>query len=52
MTGLMQALEKWASESDQRMRLVIILIWVALGLVVVMAVLAVALLTPPQKPPA
>ncbi len=50
MTGLLRALEKWASENDQRMRLVIILIWVALGMIVVVAVLVMALLTMPQTP--
>jgi polyferredoxin len=42
MTRIFKAIEQWASESDERVRLMIILIWVALGSFVLLSTLVTA----------
>jgi len=37
VTGVLRAIERWASESDERIRLVIILVWTSLGLLVLIS---------------
>jgi hypothetical protein len=42
MTRIFKAIEQWASESDERVRLMIILVWVALGIFVLLSTLVTA----------
>ena len=42
MTRIFKSIEQWASESDDRVRLLIILIWAALGVIVLLAMLMAA----------
>jgi hypothetical protein len=42
MTRIFKAIEQWASESDERIRLLIILVWVALGIFVLLSTLVTA----------
>jgi hypothetical protein len=49
MTGIFKAIERWASESDDRMRLAIILIWLAMGAIVLGVILVAAwIMLPPE----
>jgi hypothetical protein len=34
MTGILRAIERWASASDDRMRLIVILVWASFGIFV------------------
>jgi polyferredoxin len=48
VTGILKAIERWASESDDRMRLVIILVWASFGMLVIMStVIAGWIMLPP-----
>ena len=51
VTGILKSLERWASESEERSRLVIILIWVGFGLFVIGAILIAAWIMLPASPP-
>lgn len=48
-TGIVASIEAWASESDDRVQLLMLLIWVAFGVIalVIIAIIAVFML-PPQ----
>ncbi len=49
VTGIFKAIERWASESDDRMRLVIILVWALFGMAVLISTLIAAwIMLPPQ----
>ena len=49
MTGIFKSIERWASESDDRVRLLMILIWAALGVIVLIAILTAAwIMLPPD----
>jgi hypothetical protein len=49
VTGMLKAIERWASESDERMRLVIVLIWAAFGIVVLISTaIAAWIMLPPE----
>ena len=39
MMGIFRAIELWASESDDRVRLLVILIWVGFGVLTVLSTL-------------
>jgi hypothetical protein len=47
-TGVVASIEAWASESDERVQLLMILIWVAFGVIAltVIAIIAVVMLPP------
>jgi hypothetical protein len=47
MQRILKAIELWASESDDRVRLLVILIWVALGVFVLLSTLVTALIMLP-----
>ena len=46
---MFKAIENWASQSDERARLLIILIWVAFGAAVVVSVVVMALIMLPDE---
>jgi hypothetical protein len=49
VTGIFKAFERWASESDDRVRLVIILVWASFGMLVLISTLVAAwILLPPE----
>ena len=49
VTGIFKAFERWASESDDRVRLVIILLWASFGMLVLISTLVAAwILLPPE----
>jgi polyferredoxin len=49
VTGIFKAFERWASESDDRMRLVIILVWASFGMLVLISTLVAAwIMLPPE----
>jgi hypothetical protein len=49
VTGIFRAIERWASESDDRMRLVIILVWASFGtLVIISTMIAARIMLPPE----
>jgi hypothetical protein len=49
VTNIFKAFERWASESDDRVRLAIILVWVAMGMIVLGAILIAAwIMLPPE----
>ncbi|MDR3533065.1 MAG: hypothetical protein P4L90_21210 [Rhodopila sp.] len=49
MTRIFKAIEKWASESEDRIRLLIVLVWTALGAVVLISILIAAwIMLPPE----
>jgi phage shock protein PspC (stress-responsive transcriptional regulator) len=49
MTRIFKSIEHWASESDDRVRLLMILIWATFGIVVVLAILITAwIMLPPD----
>ena len=48
VTDLLHSLEKWASQSDERTRLVILLVWAGFGVLVIIAVALIAFLTVPR----
>jgi hypothetical protein len=52
VSNFLKSIEKWASESDDRARLLVILIWAGFGLLVLIAIAMTTLLTipPPAKP--
>jgi phage shock protein PspC (stress-responsive transcriptional regulator) len=47
MQRILKAIELWASESDDRVRLLVILIWVAFGVFVLLSILVTALIMLP-----
>ncbi len=47
--GLLKSIEKWASESDERSRLLVILIWAAFGVFVLISTLIAALIMLPAQ---
>jgi hypothetical protein len=48
LTGVFKAIEKWASQSDSRVRLLIILVWVFFAVLVVTSTLIAALIMLPS----
>jgi hypothetical protein len=49
VTGIFRAIERWASESDEHMRLVIILVWAGFAVGVLIATLIAAwVMLPPE----
>ena len=49
VAGIFRAIERWASESDEHMRLVIILVWVGFAVGVLIATLIAAwIMLPPE----
>jgi polyferredoxin len=49
MTGILRAIERWASVNDDRMRLIIILVWASFGmLVLISTVIAAWIMLPPE----
>jgi hypothetical protein len=49
VTGIFRAIERWASESDDRMRLVIMLVWASFGmLVIISTMIAARIMLPPE----
>lgn len=49
VTGMLKAIERWASESDERMRLFIVLIWAGFGIVVLISTaIAAWVMLPPE----
>jgi hypothetical protein len=49
VAGIFKAFERWASESDDRVRLVIILVWASFGMLVLISTLVAAwILLPPE----
>jgi hypothetical protein len=49
MTGLVKAVEDWAAESDERVQLIVILIWASIGGMLLIGLgVAAWLLLPPE----
>jgi Na+/H+ antiporter NhaD/arsenite permease-like protein len=49
MKGIFKAIEQWASESEERVKLLIILVWAGFGLVVLLSTLITAwIMLPPD----
>jgi hypothetical protein len=49
VTGILKAIERWASVSDERMRLVIIVVWASFGMLVLISTLIAAwIMLPPE----
>jgi hypothetical protein len=49
MNGILKAIEQWASESDDRVKLVIVLVWAAFGAFVILSILITAwIVLPPD----
>jgi streptomycin 6-kinase len=49
VTGILKAIERWASESDERMRFVLLLVWAGFGMAVLISTLIAAwIMLPPE----
>ena len=48
VTGLFKAIERWASQSDERVRLLVVLVWVVFGILVLGTTLVAALVMLPE----
>jgi hypothetical protein len=49
MTGVLRAIERWASANDDRMRLAIVLVWASFGMfVLITTLIAARIMLPPE----
>ncbi len=49
LTETLKSIETWASESDERVQLLMLLIWIALGVIVLIVVVIVAIVMLPPE---
>jgi hypothetical protein len=49
MFGVFKAIERWASQSDDRMRFMVISIWIGLGVTVVAFIMILAWIALPRQ---
>jgi heme/copper-type cytochrome/quinol oxidase subunit 2 len=49
LSNKIKSIETWASESDERVQLLMLLIWIALGVIVLIVVVIVALVMLPPE---